>query len=76
MSKSKAKMLEREPKEGNAESRKNENKGNDPSREKMILGLITLKHNLGLFILSFEIINLGLHYVLKKSILIKYGYLD
>ena len=37
---------------------------------------ITLKHNLGLFILSFETINLGLHYVPEKSILIERGYLD
>ena len=32
----------------------------------MILGLITLKHNLGLFILSFETMNPGLHYVPKS----------
>ena len=37
---------------------------------------ITLKHNLGLFILSFETINPGLHYVPEKSILIEHGYLD
>ena len=37
---------------------------------------ITLKHNLGLFILSFETINPGLHYVPEKSILIERGYLD
>ena len=43
---------------------------------KMILGLITLKHNLGLFILSFETISPGLYYVPKKSILIERGYLD
>ena len=43
---------------------------------KMILGLITLKHNLGLSILSFETMNLGPHYVPKKSILIEQGYLD
>ena len=52
-------------------------KENNPSRnERMILGLITLKHRLGLLILSFETINLGLHYVPRKSILIEYGYLD
>ena len=37
---------------------------------------ITLKHNLGLFILFFETINLGLHYVPEKFILIERGYLD
>ena len=42
----------------------------------MILGLITLKHSLGLLILSFETINPGLHYVPEKSILIERGYLD
>ena len=42
---------------------------------KMILGLITLKHNLGLSILLFETMNLGPHYVPKKSILIERGYL-
>ena len=34
---------------------------------KMILGLITLKHNLGLSIISFETMNLGPHYVPKSS---------
>ena len=43
---------------------------------KGILGLITLKHNLGLLILSFGTPNPGLHYVPKKSILIERGYLD
>ena len=43
---------------------------------KMILALITLKHNLGLSILSFETMNLGPHYVPKKFILIERGYLD
>ena len=42
----------------------------------MILGLITLKHILGLFIFSFETMNPGLHYVSEKSILIERGYLD
>ena len=42
----------------------------------MTLVKITLKHNLGLFILSFETMNLGPHYVPKKSILIERGYLD
>ena len=42
----------------------------------MILGLITLKHNLGISIISFKTMNLGPHYVPKKSILIKCGYLD
>ena len=42
----------------------------------MILDLITLKYNLGLFILFFETMNPGLHYVPEKSILIKHGYLD
>ena len=52
-------------------------KENNPSRdERMILGLITLKHNLGLSILSFGTINPGLHYIPEKSILIEYGYLD
>ena len=37
---------------------------------------ITLKHNLGLLILSFGIPNPGLHYVPRKSILIERGYLD
>ena len=50
---------------------------NDPSRDiKMFLGQITLKYNLGLFILSFETMNPGLHYVLEKSILIERGYVD
>ena len=42
----------------------------------MILGLITLKHSLGLLILPFGTPNPGLHYILEKSILIEYGYLD
>ena len=42
---------------------------------KGILGLITLKHNLGLLILSFGAPNPGLHYIPKKSILIECGYL-
>ena len=42
----------------------------------MILGQITLKYNLSLFIFSFATINPGLHYVSKKSILIEHGYLD
>ena len=42
----------------------------------MILGLITLKHNLGLSILSFKTMNLGPHYIPKKFILIECGYLD
>ena len=33
-------------------------------RKKKILGLITLKHSLGLLILSFGTPNPGLHYVL------------
>ena len=37
----------------------------------MILGLITLKHSLGLLILSFGTPNPGLHYVPEKSILIE-----
>ena len=54
-----------------------EDKENDPScDEKMIFGLIILKYNLGLFILSFETINPGLYYVPEKSILIEHGYLD
>ena len=43
---------------------------------KMILGLITLKHSLGLSILSFGTINPGLRYIPEKSILIEHGYLD
>ena len=42
----------------------------------MILGLIILKHSLGLLILSFGTPNPGLHYVPRKSILIERGYLD
>ena len=42
----------------------------------MILGLITLKHGLGLLILSFGTPNPSLHYVPRKSILIERGYLD
>ena len=42
----------------------------------MILGLITLKHSLGLLFLSFETINPSLHYVPEKSILIERRYLD
>ena len=42
----------------------------------MILGLITLKHSLCLLIPFFGTSNPGLHYVPKKSILIKRGYLD
>ena len=37
---------------------------------------ITLKHNLDLFILSFETMNPDLHYIPKKSILIEPGHLD
>ena len=58
---------------------KNEKKDkeNDPlCDKKMILGLITLKYNLSLFILSFETINPGLRYVPEKSILIECRYLD
>ena len=73
-SKSKAKVLKKEPRE--MENQRKKDKKNDPSRDKkMILGLITLKHNLGLFILSFETINPSPHYVHKKSILIECGYL-
>ena len=42
----------------------------------MILGQITLKHSLGLLILSFGTPKPGLHYVPEKSILIERGYLD
>ena len=68
-------------KEKNDEKEEEMNEGttkNDLScnDKKMILGLITLKHNLGLFILSFETINPDLHYVPEKSILIECGYLD
>ena len=43
---------------------------------KRFLVKITLKHNLGLFILHFETMNPGLHYVPEQSILIEPGYLD
>ena len=43
---------------------------------KWFLGQITLKYNLGLFILSFGTINLDLRYIPEKSILIECGYLD
>ena len=85
MSKSKTKMLEREQKRKNGESKQKKSKERDTNRRikkwsfawwKMILGLITSKHSLGLFILSFETINLGLHYVPENSILIEHGYLD
>ena len=83
MRKRKTKVLKKEPREMENQ-RKNEkkkdekkDKENDPSRdEKMILGLITLKYNLSLFILYFGTINLDLHYVLEKSILIECRYLD
>ena len=42
----------------------------------MILGLITLKHSLGILILSFETPNPDLVYIPKKPILIECGYLD
>ena len=68
----------------NGESKKNDEKEKEMNEGttkkilhtmiKMILGLITLKHSLGLLILSFGTPNPGLHYVPKKSILIKYGY--
>ena len=59
------------------ETRKEYQSRIDPSRnEKWFLSLITLKHSLGLFILSFETMNLDLHYVPEKSILIECGYLD
>ena len=41
----------------------------------MILGLITLEHNLSLSILSFETVNYDLYYVPEKFILIECGYL-
>ena len=75
MSKNKTKTLKMELKEL-------ENKKNDEKNERwmkgqwkiifheMILGLITLKHSLGLFILFFGIPNPGLHYVPEKSILL------
>ena len=69
-SKSKTKVLKKEPREM-------ENKKKIKRRiKKMILGLIILKHNLDLFILSFGTINPGLHYVPEKSILIECGYLN
>ena len=75
MSKNKTKTLKkklREEREMNTKTTEN-----DPSGDiKMILGPITLRYNLGLFILFFETINLGLHYVPEKSILIERGYLD
>ena len=43
---------------------------------KIIIGLITLKHNLGQFIHSFGTINPGLRYIPEKFILIECGYLD
>ena len=76
-------MLKKEPKKKkNRESKKMKRKRDEQNDKrsnpswKMILGLITLKHNLGQFILSFKTMNLGLHYVPNKSILIKHGYLD
>ena len=84
VSKSKAKMLEREPKKMKnrkmdwketpkknglkwkwREIRKEDQSKIGPSRDwKMILGLITQKHSLGLLILSSGTLNRGLHYVL------------
>ena len=83
MSISKTKVLKNEPREMENQ-RKNDkkkdekkDKKNDLSRdEKMILGLIILKYNLSLFILSFKTMNLSLHYVPEKFILIECGYLD
>ena len=67
VSKSKVKMLEKKPKKKRAEMKRN--KEGRPKQKwsiakKKILGLITLKHSLGLLILSFGTPNLGLHYVL------------
>ena len=77
MSKNKTKLLKKEPRKMENQ-RKMMNEGTTKkilhTMIKMILGLITLKHSLGLFILSFGTPNPGLHYVPKKSILIKYGY--
>ena len=83
MSKSIKKVLKKEPREMENQ-RKNEkkkdekkDKENHPSRdEKIILGLITLKYNLGLFILSFGTIYPSLHYIPEKLILIECGYLN
>ena len=82
MSKNKTKTLKKELRELENQ-RKNDEKWEtnektmkNDSFMKWSLVKITLKHNLGLFILSFETINPGLHYVHGKSILIEYGYLD
>ena len=55
----------------NGESKKNDEKEkekemNEGTMIKIILGQITLKHNLGLSIISFEIMNLGPYYVPKS----------
>ena len=69
--------MKKEPREMKNDEKKDEWKNNEKTVfHKMILGLITLKHSLGLLILSFETPNPGLHYVPKKSILIERGYLD
>ena len=81
MSKNKTKTLKKELRELENQ-RKNDEKERWMKRQwkmifhEMILGLITLKHSLGLLILSFETPNPDPHYVPKKSILIECGYLD
>ena len=65
------KWIEKKPKEKKrVEMKMKKSKEGRPKQNwsltqwKMILGLITLKHSLGLLILSFGTPNLGLHYVL------------
>ena len=56
--------------------KRDEWKDNGMILREMIFGQITLKYNLGLFIISFGTPNPGLHYIPEKSILIEHGYLD
>ena len=75
-----SKMLEREPKNEEwkwnekkkrveirwREIRKEEQSRNDPSRDEMIIGLIILKHSLGLLIFSFKTSNQAYNTYLKR----------
>ena len=73
MSKNKTKMLEKKELREMENQRKNDEKKIDEWKDnekwsfmKWSLVKITLKHNLGLFILSFETINHGIHYIPKS----------
>ena len=82
MSKNKTKMIKKWTKRNGKSKEKwwkremNKKTMKNDLSKKWSLVKITLKYNLGIFILSFGTPNPGLHYVPEKSILIEHGYLD